>query len=338
MIFRNDTAYTQPVIPTPTRHLMDRSIVGQHLMMRTHDTHFKTIGWFEKGQVPDSRGQLSDKHANILADLIEKGPQFCWRGAMYGVANQYLFVSPYQDRYPRHVMPYFRDELVEFHANRVSMVRGSDNVVWVFPQSLIYWIARGYNPPSEFQHAILHGKPVLHNELVFHPFSEKQDGFGFYEEWQAFDVERTKFDYDSPRPSEMFDLPRRYQGNYPARLITLPMWVNFGAGFEDGEYVHQSFEVPFPHDTTDIHAILGRQSLITLALAHMAQGYGKLAAVSESHPKLGEALKEAFLEPHIVDELDAYIHQRHGWQNMPDKLRTLGQTYFPYQEELDEQN
>ena len=307
-----------------------------HILMKEPNTHFKTVGWYENGNVAEKKQWLSKECGTKLAELIEKGPQYCWRGGPYGVANQYLYIDENKTRYDKAVATDFPPHIVELHANRFCLIRDQKQTVYVFPQSIMYWVTKGYHPPVDFCDAILHGNPVLNNELNYQPFDAKQDAYFFYDEWENCDNERRLINKDNILPPEVCVLPKQYQGDYKKDTFTVQSWINFGDSHEEGEYVDQAFYLPTPVDEHNLKAIMGRQSLQHLGMAHMAYGFGKIKEIAQTDKAMGEMLKKLFLDGDFLDEFEAYVTKQQGYRDMPERLKKLGPRYFPYKEHDDE--
>ncbi|BDX06367.1 hypothetical protein [Planctobacterium marinum] len=132
--------------------------------------------------------------------------------------------------------------------------------------------------------------------------------------------------------SDSVTFPMQYRGNYPKQRVLIKSWLNFGDEHEDGEYIEQSFELPVPVDTYNLRALVGRQSMECLAMAHMAYGYKAMKDICNSDPEVGEGLQRMFEDGEFLEAFRDLMISQQGWEDMPETLSRLSPRYFPFDE------
>lgn len=130
------------------------------------------------------------------------------------------------------------------------------------------------------------------------------------------------------------ELPQKYQNEaHKKQWVNVKHWLNFSDDRDEGEYIDQSFYLPSPVDDKNLYAMVGRQSLRHVAIAHMRFGYKRINQICDSQPDMGEVLKQLFLDEDTFDEFEQLVLEHEGWVNMPKRLEQLGDKYFPFDEE-----
>jgi hypothetical protein len=316
--------------------------------MKDQKTRFETIGWFSNGEVVENANIADENCINTLIELINNSPIYVWAGDDSSVGEEYLATCSEVDETQNHFIAVNEQtsfhknsgRCCNYHWNRLSLIRGADGCVFVFPHSLMYRVFDGKAVISErFRQAIENADFVTYHELVADEYHSDYDEHGFEEVW--FEAEKPEHTSAESEIAELWDrtMPTQYAGDYKKTEVRAQSWVNFGSQKSDGKYSGQQFCLPSPVDKENLRALLGRQHLPHLALAFMSKGYALVSQLCDSDPVLARQILVLFLNYRKYQAFTEFVVQQEGefdeqlgefCISFPDKLKSLAPSYFPF--------
>ena len=346
-MFINGKSYLQAVIPTPTGYLIDPQKRDHVLRSSESNTRFRSEGWFCKQNIPSGKivSDIELKRALFLA--VKSSPTYVWAGDGSRIGFEYLapfsMIEETENQYVEvNEHTTYEPELCEwinYHWNRLSIMKGKNGLWYVFPHSLVYWVCLGKNVVSPgLRQAIIYGEHVEPYELFESHCSFEQDPCNLVNIWNEAEEKGKKTRKARIEPLNM-DMPVQYQGDYPKQHVNADSWVNFTSSYGDGSYVGQNFYLPSPVDQKNLKSLLSRQHIEHVALNYMSKGFGKISEIAKVSPDLRRLLIVMFLNYRKHQKFSAFVNEKEGDYDyelqkkvidFPEKLKGLAPIYFPF--------
>lgn len=349
-MFSNGQLYKQSTIPTPSGYVINPDHRNQAYYPRNAKTRFKTDGWFYKLCVPEGDHFSDIEFKAALFKAVKSSPTYVWSGDYSLIGSEYLARFSDIEETDNHFIEknehttYDPDlgQWINYHWNRLSMMKGDGGVIYVFPHSLVYWVCMGKNVISKgLRKAVMKGKHVKPYELVENAFDPNADLRNFTIIWDEAENKERDSKESRTEPFNM-EMPIQYQGDYPKKFVNAESWVNFGSNHQNGEYEGQSFYLPSPVDKKNLKALLSRQHIKHVALTYMANGFGQISEVCKVSPDLNRQLLVLFLNYRKYQKFAAYVKEKEGVFDedlqdfnidFPEKLKGLAPRLFPFTQE-----
>lgn len=346
-MFTNGKRYQQAIVPTPTGYLINPNNRDYLIRANKADTTFITDGWFNKQSLPKAENNSETDFKRALFAAVKTSPVYVWAGDESSVGFEFLAPYSQVEETDNHYIEANEhttydpalDQWINYHWNRLSMMKGKQGTIYVFPHSLVYWVCIGkYAVSPGLRHAIIKGEHISGYDLLETPYKLDQDPCNLIKVWDETEDQDKKSKEAETEPFNM-DMPKQYQGDYPKQFINADSWVNFTSSYEDGEYQGQTFYLPSPVDEQNLKALLGRQHAKHVALHYMAQGFGQISEACKVAPELRKQLIVLFLNYRKHQKFAAHVNKTEGQYdhnkqktiiNFPEKLKGLAPVYFPF--------
>lgn len=345
-MFVNGKTCRQSKIPTPTGYLINPSKRNHFICSYDSKASFVIDGWYNKQCPSEGDFQPDIELKRALFDAVKHSDVYVWAGdeSVHGIEylapfsdvkeseNQYIEVNEHTSYDPE------LGQWINYHWNRLSMMQTDDDVIYVFPHSLVYWVTLGMSVSSGLRNAIVHGANVTIDELDERFFCFESDSCDLESVWDDAAESASRSPVLSRKPFTM-DMPIQYQGDYPKEYIEAESWINFGPDHQNGEYEAQTFYVPSPVDAKNLKSLLGRQHDNHVAAAYIAKGFSRIGAACSASERLNRQLFVLFLNSKKYQKFAAFVREKEG-QYDPDlqehtfsfreKLIELAPSLFPF--------
>lgn len=349
-MFINGQRYKQSSIPTPTGYLVTPQNRDHIFTSSSTETTFVVDGWYNKQDLPMTESRSDSVFKKALIDAVKQSDAYVWAGDNSAVGIEYLApfseVKETENQYVEvneHTTYYSELGLwVNFHWNRLALMKAENGDIYVFPHSLVYWVSLGFCKVSKcLRNVIVRGEHVSDYELDEHYCFLDEDLSDLKSVWDEAEDNESSAPKISRKPFNT-DLPVQYQGDYPKAYVEAESWINFGSEHHSGEYKAQTFYVPSPVDEQTLKTLLGRQHDNHVALAYIMRGFRQIAAICSESAEFNKDLFVLFLNRRKYQKFAAYVKEREGLYdsdlqehtiNFRDKLRELAPSLFPFTHE-----